>query len=272
MRNLPPGLATAACLLLSCASADSGSLLISEEREIEMGAEYHAQLLQEMPAYTGDARVTDYVTALGTSIALNSGRPDLPYHFTVVESDEINAFAVMGGYVYVTTGLLKASTSGSEVATIVAHELGHISARHGVRAMETYLIEQGLTDLLFKDGTTKELLKGVLNTLEGLTFSQPQEREADDLGVRYAAATKWNPWGIVDFFNYLEANGGGASSGGILSEIGEVFSTHPTNPDRIAAVTAALNELGITAEDTAYKYGRPADDSAYAAMKAALGG
>lgn len=272
MTNAFRTVALGTLLLLSCASADSGSLLISEDQEIQMGGEYNSQLLQEMPVYTGDVRVNNYVTQVGNALAVNSGRPTLPYHFTVIDSQEINAFAVMGGYVYVTTGLLRASGSGAEVATIVAHELGHVSARHGVRAMETYMIEKGLTGLLFQGDQTRQLVEGALSTLSLLTFSKDQEREADSLGVQYAAATQWNPWGIIDFFEYLEDARGGPSSGGVLSQIGELFSTHPANPERIANVTAELEGMGITKDDPDYRKGLPSEDSGFAAMKAALGG
>jgi len=272
MRN-PASVAIAMLLFLSCASADNESWLISEQQEIQMGAEYHAQLLAEMPEYKGSAVVTNYVNEMGSALALNSGRPNLPYHFTVVDSDEVNAFAVMGGFVYVTTGLLKMSGSASEVATILAHELGHISARHGVRAMETYMIEQGLTSLLFKEGQTKELVTAALSTLTTLTFSKDQEREADSLGVQYAAATKWNPWGIVDFFNSLEILGAtSADPDSTLSKIGELFSTHPSNPERISNVSTELGQMGIAKDSPGYSYGRATEDASFANVKAILGG
>jgi len=274
MKSVTPVLAALllAAASMTCASADSESWLIPESREVQMGAEYNAQLLQEMPAYTGAAQVTNYINAMGQALVPNSGRPNLAYHFTVVDTDEINAFAVMGGYVYVTTGLLKTATSGAEVATILAHELGHISARHGVRAMETYIVEQGLTDLLLKDGQTKDIVTGALGTLTSLTFSKDQEREADTLGIRYAASTGWNPWAMVDFFQYLEQAGGGTSSGGILSQIGEMFSTHPSNPERVQNATTELDGMGIAKDQAGYRYGLPSEDPGFASMKAILGG
>jgi predicted Zn-dependent protease len=242
-----------ACVALlsatSCAGLDSGSWLISEEQERQLGAEFHAQLLsQEMPEYQGNAAIGAYVRAVGNKLVAKSHRPNLPFTFTVVQSDEINAFAVLGGYVYVTTGLMKTATSGAEVASVLAHEIGHVTARHGVRQMETYMIEQGLLSLLDL-GQWTDIVGGALQTAETLTFSKDQERESDELGVGYAQAAGYNPWGMVDFFTALQGLEG-QSGGGFLSEVGELFSTHPPTAERIQSVEGQLGSMGI-GRDTA---------------------
>jgi len=257
-------------LLWACADADTESWLIDENQEIQMGAEFHQQLLAEMPPYTKDQRVTRYVESLGRELATHTTRPNLPWTFTVVESDEINAFAVMGGYVYVTTGLLKAASSGAEVATVLAHELGHVAARHGVRQMEVFLVEQSLVDLLFQSGSTRQLVSQALQTVSVLTFSKDQEREADSLGVEFAAKALWNPWGIVDFFSYLQQIEGGGSDGGFLSDIGELFSTHPPTAERISNVEQQLGTLRIGRDATGYRWATVSEDADFAAMKSAL--
>lgn len=248
MRRLLPMLA--AVSLVGCADLDSGSWLVSEADEVQLGAEFHSQLLAEMPAYAGDARVAQYVQAMGARIVPHTHRPDLAHTFTVVESEEVNAFAVMGGYVYVTTGLLKAATSGAEVAGVVAHELGHISARHGVKQMEEYMLLNGLASLL-GEKYYGDLVAGAIQTVSTLTFSKDQEREADDLGLQYALAAGYNAWGLVDFFEFLDGaygDGGGGGVGGLIGDIGELFSTHPPTPERINTVSAALEEREVTRE------------------------
>lgn len=256
--------------LTGCADADTESILIDESQEIRLGAEFHEQLLAEMPAYTRDSRVTRYVEDIGRQMAARTSRPNLPWTFTVIESDEINAFAVMGGYIYVTTGLLKTAKTGAEVASVLAHELAHVVARHGVRRMEVFIIQQGLVDLLFEEGMTRDLVSQALQVITVLTFSKDQEREADSLGVQIAAKSGWNPWGLVDFFLYLNQIGGGPREGGLLSEIGELFSTHPPTEERIANVEEQLNTMGIYRESTGYKWGTSDEDTAFADMKAAL--
>ncbi|MBP7127542.1 M48 family metalloprotease [Myxococcota bacterium] len=257
-------------LLAACADSDTESWLIDESQEIQMGSEFHQQLLAEMPAYTRDQRVTRYLENMGREMAARTTRPNLPWTFTVVESDEINAFAVMGGYIYVTTGLLKAASSGAEVATVVAHELGHVTARHGVRQMEIFLIEQNIVDLLFQSESTRQLVSQAIQTVSVLTFSKDQEREADSLGVQIAADASWNPWGIVDFFSYLQEIDGGGSGGGILSGIGELFSTHPPTTERISNVEQQLGSLRIGRDAPGYRWGTVSDDAEFAAMKSAL--
>lgn len=246
MRRWVPVLAAVA--VAGCADLDSGSWLISEQQEAELGAEYHTQLLVEMPAYAGDARVAQYVRQMGQRIVPHTNRPNLAYTFTVVDSPEVNAFAVMGGYVYVTTGLLQAATSGAEVAGVVAHELGHVSARHGVKTMEEYMLLNGLASLLGEQ-YYGDLVAGAIQTVTTLTFSKDQEREADDLGLDYALAAGYNAWGLVDFFTYLKDNMEGGGGGGLVTEIGELFSTHPPTGERIGTVSQALQGQGVTRED-----------------------
>ena len=253
-------------LLATCAGVGQESWLISEEDEIAMGQQFHAELLKEMPAWTGDARVSQYVTALGQAVVPHTDRPALAYTFTVVETDEINAFAVPGGFVYVTAGLLRAAGSGAEVATVIAHELGHISARHGVQALERQVIEQGLVDLL---GTSNlgPIVQTALQLGTGLVFDQDQEYEADQLGVQYATAAGFNAWGMVDFFQYLQTLEGTSEPAdplnGVFSQLGELFSTHPPTTDRISRVETQLQSLAVQRTSTDYAW---EDDTAFSTI------
>jgi predicted Zn-dependent protease len=239
----------AAVTLSGCAGVGSESFFISDEDEIALGAEYHAQLLKEMPAYEGDPAVQQWVSSIGNKLAKVSDRPDLAFTFTVVQSDEINAFAVPGGYVYVTTGLLEMADSGAEVATVLAHEIGHVSARHGVQAMETYMLAQGIYEILGGDELAS-LVAGAVQIGTGLTFDQDQERQADSLGVEYAVGAGFNPWGMVDFFSALKGlEGTSSGDGGILQDLGELFSTHPPTDERISNVKGQIQKLGVARDE-----------------------
>ncbi len=245
----------AAILLTSCAGLGGGSFLISEEEEVQMGAEFHEQLLEEMPEYVGDPAVNAWVNDMGQQIVPHTDRPDLVYSFTVVDSVEINAFAIPGGYLYVTTGLLQAASSGAEVAGVLAHELAHVSAYHGVQNMETYMIAESIGGLL-GDEDIGSIVTGALQIGAGLTFDKDQEREADALGVGYAAAAGYNPWAIVDFFETLNGLEGGEGRdpdpiSDALSGLGELFSTHPPTEERIENVKALITDMEIAADDPA---------------------
>jgi predicted Zn-dependent protease len=256
--------------LSACAGVGQGSLLISEQDEVALGAEYHGQILQEMPAWTGDPAVSAYVRDLGQQIVPHTDRPTLAHTFTVLDDDQINAFAVPGGFVYVTVGLLKSAQSGAEVATVIAHELGHISAYHGVQALERELVAQGLTHLLGGEDLS-ELASMAMNLTGVMVFSQEQEFEADELGVLYASRAGINAWGIVDFFAFLQTLTPETSTNdplsAIFSDLGELFSTHPPTNERIDAVKVQLLSIPLTRDDPNYTW---EIDPAFASIKALL--
>ncbi len=234
-----------------CAGLGQESLLIPEETEVELGAEYHVQILEEMPELVGYPAIDSYIDSMGQHIASVTDRSDLTWHFTVLDTEEINAFAVPGGYLYVTLGLLRTAATGAEIAGVIAHEIGHVTARHGVQSMETYVFAEGISDLL-GDEDLGPLVSGAIQTGAGLTFSQEQELEADSLGVGYAITAGYNPWGIVHFFEALQDLQGRAPEGEVLTflnDLGELFSTHPPTDERISNVKALIGAEGILESD-----------------------
>lgn len=238
-----------AVLLSACAGLGQESLLIPEETEIELGAEYHVQILDEMPELVGDPAIAAYIDSMGQHIASVTDRADLTWHFTVLDSEDVNAFAIPGGYLYVTVGLLRMAVSGAEVAGVIAHEIGHVTARHGVQSMETYVFAEGISDLL-GDEDLGPLVSGAIQAGAGLTFSQDQELEADSLGVGYAIAAGYNPWGIVHFFEALRELEGTPRRNeddilSFLDDLGELFSTHPPTDERITNVKGLIDDEGI---------------------------
>lgn len=219
--------------------------LISEEGEISLGKETDTQIQQEYGFY-GDPELARYVTAVGSTMTPLTHRPNLAYHFAVLDSPVVNAFAAPGGYIYVTRGILALMSSESELAVVIGHELGHVNARHSVRKLSQMILVQvglavgsALSDTLAK-------ISGVAAVgvqLLFLKFSRDDEQEADSLGVEYARRGRFNSGEMVSFFTALEKYGDLSGKGHSLPGF---LSTHPLTAERITNVRAM-----ITTSDTA---------------------
>lgn len=160
-------------------------VLISEQDEIELGKQSHRQVLQQYPVYD-DPVLQDYVQEIGEKLAANSHRSNLDYRFTVLDSKEVNAFALPGGYIYITRGLMAYLQSEAELAAVLGHEIGHVTARHSVRqhsASQLANIGAVLGTVLFPNmnQATNQLVQtfGVA-LLRG--YGREHELEADRLG------------------------------------------------------------------------------------------
>ncbi len=218
--------------------------LISEEGEISMGKETDAQIGQEYGFYS-DPELSNYVASVGMAMAPHTHRPNLVYHFAVLDSPVVNAFAAPGGYIYVTRGILALMNSESELAVVLGHELGHVNARHSVKKLSQMLLVQVGLALGSAISDTFAKISGVAGIgvqLLFLKFSREDEREADALGVEYSRKGRFNAGEMVSFFTALEKygdlSGGGHSLPGFLS-------THPLTGERIKNVQSM-----ITASDT----------------------
>jgi predicted Zn-dependent protease len=220
--------------------------LISEEGEISLGKETDAEIQRQYGFYT-DATLAAYVTAVGQKMAPLTHRPKLKYTFQVLDTPVVNAFAVPGGYIYVTRGVLALMNSEAELATVLGHELGHVNARHSIRKMsEMILIQVGLVIGSALNKTFAELagIASIGIQLLYLKFSRDDERQADALGVDYARKGGYNPGSIIGFFGSLQKLGdlqGGHSLPGFLS-------THPLEAERIKNTTNMLlpADAGLT--------------------------
>jgi len=215
--------------------------LISEAQEIQMGREYDAQIVASLGLYP-DTALQRYVQELGSRLAATSERPHLPWTFRVLDDPVVNAFALPGGYIYVTRGILAYLGSEAELASVLGHEIGHVTARHSVSRMST----QQLAQLGLAVGV---LLRPELESVAGLAnaglsvlflkYSRDDERQSDDLGLRYMRRGGYDPREMADVFAMLEsvssAEGGG--------RVPEWLSTHPdpgNRRDRIERQVAAL--------------------------------
>jgi predicted Zn-dependent protease len=212
--------------------------LVSEQQEIAMGQQTDAEVRAQYGVYAAPS-LEAYVSAAGAALAAKTQRPNLAYHFAVLDSPVINAFAAPGGYIFVTRGLLALMTSEDELAVVVGHELGHVNARHSVKRMSEMMLAQvGLAIGSAVSPTFAKLsgATGVGVQLLFLKFSRDDEYQADSLGVDYARRTGYDPGSMVMFFDAMQKNGdlsGGQAIPGFLS-------THPLTADRIREVKAML--------------------------------
>lgn len=200
-----------------------------EAEEIQMGAEVDRDFLSNFRTYE-DPALEAYVAALGSRLAAVSERPDLPWSFRIVDDEIINAFALPGGRIYVTRGLLAHLNREAELVGVLGHEIGHVTARHSVNALSRELaISVGVVAglVLLEAGDTAELASSLGMGLLFLKFGRNQERQADQLGVRYAERADFDPHGVVDALRVLQEVSQAQGDGWFPAWL----STHP-DPDR----------------------------------------
>ena len=199
----------AAACAINPVSGKRELMLISENQEIELGKETNAEIGQEYGFYA-DADLSRYVDSVGQSMIPYTHRPKLAYHFAVLDTPVVNAFAAPGGYIYVTRGILALMSSESELGAVLGHEIGHVNARHTVRQMSTQiLVQAGLAVGSALNETFAKIagVAGLGAQLLFLKFSRDDERQADGLGVQYARAVHYNTGEMVTFFAALERYG-----------------------------------------------------------------
>ncbi len=204
--------------------------LFSEAQEIEIGRQSDPEILRQF-GRVSSTQLQDYVGRAGAELAESSHRPDLPWKFTVLDSEVINAFALPGGYVYVTRQILAYMNNEAELASVLGHEIGHITARHGV----TQASKAQLAGMALGAGSIVSPTFGQFSQLAqigmGLLFlkyGRDAERQSDRLGVQYMYRVGYDPRKMSDFFQVFQTlrEDGGQQIPGWLS-------SHPDPPDRI---------------------------------------
>ncbi len=223
--------------ILSCAvnpvTGKSELSLISEEREIAMGKEYDPQISQMYGVYD-DQKLRKYVDDLGQKMAKISHRSHLKYEIKVMDSPVINAFAVPGGYVYITRGILAYLNSEAELAGVMGHEIGHITAKHSVNQQSKAQLAQlglGLGSVFIEGFGQYAGLAQQATGLLFLKFGRDDETQSDKLGVEYSSKVGYDSRHMANFFNVLNKMHG--SSGNSLPSF---LSTHPNPADRVVKV------------------------------------
>lgn len=213
-------------------------ILLSEDQAQEMGLQAYKQILQEKKISHNSAQ-QQRIRRVGQRIAAVSGRPNLPWEFTLIENEEPNAFALPGGKVGVNTGLFKVVQTDDQLAAVMAHEVAHAIARHSAeRISQQVALKAGLTGISMAGPEAQKWTKlaATAATLGiVLPYSRKQESEADHIGLTYMARAGYDPRAAIDLWRNFEAVGG--------SRPPQFLSTHPSPGNRIAQIQQLLPQV-----------------------------
>lgn len=226
-------------------------VLMSEQEEITLGRKTSQEVLQHYSVYD-DPQLQAYVESVGRKLAANSHRQDLVYRFTVLDSREVNAFALPGGYIYITRGLMSYLNSEAELAAVLGHEIGHVTARHAVRQFSAAQLANigAAIGAIFIPG-----MNAVGNQLVQLFgaallrgYGRDHELEADQLGAEYLARTDYNPRAMLDVIGVLKnqelfETRLAKAEGREPNIYHGLFSTHPDNDTRLQEVVATADKF-----------------------------
>ncbi len=226
---------TLSLFLLSCVATGPGGkksfVIIPVSQELAIGQGMAGEV-DKSEKKLADKDWQLYLNEVGRKVVNVCDRQDIEYHFTVIESDQVNAFAAPGGYVYFYTGLLREMENESEMAAVMAHEISHVVARHGVKRLQAALGASIAYELIFGGDHSAKAVQAAVGIGMGLAFagySRDAEREADNFGIQYMVKAGYDPQGAITMFDKLAKLGGGGSSDIFES----MSSSHPETVERI---------------------------------------
>ncbi|MBS3820640.1 MAG: M48 family metalloprotease [Planctomycetes bacterium] len=231
----------ASSMLFSLTGCGSFSL-ISKEQEIAMGREAAPKFEEEFGGPVEDAALQNYVSQVGQQMAAVSTRQGIPYEFGLLNSDVPNAFALPGGKIYITAGLLRAMTNERQLAGVLGHEVGHVAEKHSVEQIEkqvgaAVLLEIAATVIGGDTGEKAKAAGTIAANMAMLKYSREDEYEADKRGIDYTYRAGVNPYGVVELLEVLyKMNEQEPGS------LGEMFQTHPLTSKRIEEAIAYIEE------------------------------
>jgi len=216
---------------------------INERREQAIGDQIAGQVNAQVPLVY-DVPLNRYVNELGRLIARHSDRPDARYYFYIVDTGSLNAFALPGGHIYVNRGLIERTSNVSELAGVLAHEIGHVAARHGAENLQRHLRTRSMAGVMYQMVLgRKPLIASEALELGGMMWSahhsRADEEEADQLAVRYLLSTGVDPRGMLSLFSTLWEEEQHIPASQAVSW----FSTHPTTTARMDATRAQIRTL-----------------------------
>lgn len=208
---------------------------ISDRQEVALGGRINQQLVSREFRLYRDPSINSYVNQVGQRLASASSRSSIPYVFQVVDDRSVNAFATMGGYVYVTTGLMRAAENEAQLASVLGHEVGHIASRHAIQQMRQTAIARGIATAAGLDQST------AVNIGVDLALRRPNSRqdefEADTKGLETMIAANYAPSASIAFMEKLLGQ----------RSVPNFLSTHPAVPDRISALRRQIDNSSAAA-------------------------
>ncbi|WP_263143853.1 M48 family metalloprotease [Pseudomonas sp. RIT-PI-AD] len=228
----------------------SDFVMMSEQQELELGRRYSQEVVKQSPPYADEA-LQAYVQQVGERVARYGHRSNLAYHFSVVDSAEINAFALPGGYIYINRGLLAYLNSEAELAAVLGHEVGHVTARHSVR-QQSQSMAWGILGQAVAIGSGVRLAGDLTNALGNAVvrgYGRDMELEADGLGAQYLARSGYDPRAMIEVVKILKNQEifarDQASRQGKVAPVGYhgLFDTHPDNDTRLHQVIGPAQAL-----------------------------
>ncbi len=256
---------TTSVLLAGCATVEnpvtgkSEHTVMDEKSEMAEGAKAHPQILAEFGEYK-NPQVQAYVNEVGQRLAKVSHRPDLDWHFTVLDTPDVNAFALPGGYVYVTRGIMAYMDSEADLAGVIGHEIGHVSARHGSQRATRQqtagigVIAATLLGVVLESQGLPGAASAASQASQGLAagyvakYSRGQESQADKLGAEYLTRLNYDPHNMVDVIKVLESQerfaADQAKAEGRTPKAGgsDWLASHPSNEQRLSEITQIANQ------------------------------
>jgi predicted Zn-dependent protease len=255
-------LGTPACTTNPATGESSFTAFMSPDDEKRVGAQEHPKLLQQFGGSYDTAELSAYVNGVGQSLARFAEVQDVQYSFTVLDDDDINAFALPGGYVHVTRGLLALASNEAELAGVLGHEIGHVTARHAAQRYSSATAANIGIGILSILGTVAGLPPSVTEaTGTGLqagaaiylqSYSRDQELEADRLGIRYMSRAGYDPEAMVTFFRKLDAwsrhQAMMAGDPGAAERV-NIMASHPRTADRVQQAAQTATTTQVPAEE-----------------------
>jgi len=233
-------LSLTSCLFVGCSvnpiTGEENLMLFPESQDIEIGRKYAPEIKKKLGGKIDNPSLQNYIDSVGQKIAVISHKPNWEYHFLALKDDSLNAFALPGGYIFITKGMLEKLTTEAQLAALLAHEIVHVTARHSSAAISR---QMGLSFVLLGLGASGAKIPqdagraaGLALQLIGLKYSGVQERQADVAGIDYMVTAGYNPYGAVELMQMLKEQDNVRTV--------EFLSSHPSTENRIIYLNARI--------------------------------